>query len=66
VADVEGFAYTDARQTIEHCLRRIGGRGKDLEDLEFSACEIDAIGKRAPGVNRYSQVVSLIGQRILV
>ena len=62
MAHVERFAYADARQAIEHGLRRIGRSREDFQDLEFSGCEIDAIGKGATSVDRYAQVVLLLSQ----
>ena len=41
---------------FEHRPRGIGGRRKQLQDLELSVSEVDAIGKRAAGVDRYAQI----------
>ena len=56
---IERFAGADARQALEHRLRRIGGSGKNFQHLELAVGEIDAIGKCAAGIDGYAQIAFL-------
>ena len=46
-------------QAFEHRQRRIGGRRKNLQHLQLPGGKIDAIGKRAAGVDGYAQIAFL-------
>jgi hypothetical protein len=44
----------DAPQGLEHGLAGIGGSGENFYNLKPAILKINAVGERAPGVDRYA------------
>jgi hypothetical protein len=55
MADIDGSVWSNPGKSIEDRQSRIGRSGEELEDAQFSAVEINAIGKGAASINRRAQ-----------
>ena len=56
---IESFAAPNPRQSLKDRKRRIGGSGKNFQDLQLSIRKIDAVSKCAAGIDGYAQIVPL-------
>ncbi len=61
VANQHFPASIDTPECLKHRLAGIGRGREDFENLESAVLEIDAVGKCAPGVDRYAHTDPIAG-----